>query len=556
METEVGVEGNDEAKLKECGIRKSSSSLSSPKQISDPVVYKLVRHKHGIEVACNATISKLLLRVYIHQSLPLVYLINHESLFALVELNGMGHRSSFRTVCWATSCALEEANHQLLSLLNDISPIKFAVEGDGRLVPATEDELMEVESLLIDDRCGIHIDADPGQTVGCISNEGSSSWMAQLESLEVYIVALPSNQNLFCLFLLLLYLNEQYMPDSQCSDPHDKLLHIDEKLQCEIPLQEPVPSLAPSLRESNLNQSGSVGELVAGGSPLSVTTKPDFSILKGEICLDNLSIKELHETFKATFGRETTVKDKQWLKRRISMGLTNSCAVSTNFIIKDNKFAKKGNEEGCNGMYGSFAKDPSIVNQKGLPTCLVGQLDYHKVVSERRLENHNIDDYSGSDDHKNEQRAAKDTKPQSDILKNFQKWSQRVQWKEEELLSHGWIPLEDLGFRFHVFHGSEEAVQGKTSWHFWYKFNPSGMGMAATLVKKALDDHSFPPDDGNEDRVLKASSTPEHVHHLEWIHGDTLRERMKGFIMLFKFVGMPEKGKQFSVMSAVGLGNT
>ncbi|KAJ6342536.1 hypothetical protein OIU78_010463, partial [Salix suchowensis] len=43
METEVGVEGNDEAKLKECGIRKSSSSLSSPKQISDPVVYKLVR---------------------------------------------------------------------------------------------------------------------------------------------------------------------------------------------------------------------------------------------------------------------------------------------------------------------------------------------------------------------------------------------------------------------------------------------------------------------------------------------------------------------------------
>jgi hypothetical protein len=43
METEVGVEGNDEAKHKECGIRKSSSSLSSPKQISDPVVYKLVR---------------------------------------------------------------------------------------------------------------------------------------------------------------------------------------------------------------------------------------------------------------------------------------------------------------------------------------------------------------------------------------------------------------------------------------------------------------------------------------------------------------------------------
>ncbi|KAJ6308830.1 hypothetical protein OIU76_018422 [Salix suchowensis] len=230
------------------------------------------------------------------------------------------------------------------------------VEGDGRLVPATEDELMEVESLLIDDRCGMHIDAEPGQTVGCISNEGSSSWMAQLESLEGLS-----------------------QPKSKKVDPdklNGRLEYIEEMLQ-----KEPVPSLAPSLRESNLNQSGSVGELLAGGSPLSVTTKPDFSILKGEICLDNLSIKELHETFKATFGRETTVKDKQWLKRRISMGLTNSCAVSTNFIIKDNKFAKKGNEEGCNGMYGSFAKDPSIVNQKGLPTCLVGQLDYHESCS-------------------------------------------------------------------------------------------------------------------------------------------------------------------------------
>ncbi|KAJ6342535.1 hypothetical protein OIU78_010462 [Salix suchowensis] len=315
--------------------------------------------------------------------------------------------------------------------------------------------------------------------------------------------------------------------DSQCSDPHDKLLHIDEKLQCEIPLQEPVPSLAPSLRESNLNQSGSVGELVA-----------------------------------ATFGRETTVKDKQWLKRRISMGLTNSCAVSTNFIIKDNKFAKKGNEEGCNGMYGSFAKDPSIVNQKGLPTCLVGQLDYHKVVPERRLENHNIDDYSGSDDHENEQRAAKRVrKPTKRYIEEFSE----VESKESSgrLLNlaknsgHGLMsPKSHVRLVRNVSSGGRTVVtrldslggsgiqvpcvsrvrrsRPRKNFMALLKFNPSGMGMAATLVKKALDDHSFPPDDGNEDRVLKASSTPEHVHHL--------------------FVGMPEKGKQFSVMSAAGFG--
>lgn len=66
--------------------------------------------------------------------------------------------------------------------------------------------------------------------------------------------------------------------------------------------------------------------------------KPDFSLLEGEICLDNFSIRELQEAFRATFGRITSVRDKLWLKRRIAMGLTNSCDIpSRNFIIKDNK---------------------------------------------------------------------------------------------------------------------------------------------------------------------------------------------------------------------------
>lgn len=66
--------------------------------------------------------------------------------------------------------------------------------------------------------------------------------------------------------------------------------------------------------------------------------KPDFSILEGEICLDNFSVRELQEAFRATFGRNTSVRDKLWLKRRIAMGLTNSCDIpSTKFSIKDNK---------------------------------------------------------------------------------------------------------------------------------------------------------------------------------------------------------------------------
>ncbi|XP_011040065.1 PREDICTED: uncharacterized protein LOC105136426 isoform X4 [Populus euphratica] len=452
----VEVEGNDEAKLKECGIRNSTSSLSSPKQISDPVVYKLVR-----------------------------------------------------------------------------------LEGDGRIVPATDDELMEVESLLIDDKCEMHIVADPGQTVGCISNEGSSSGIAQLESLEG----------------LLQSRNKEADPD---------------KLNAR--LEETAPSLAPSLSESHFNQSGSFGEcshssdkLVAGGSTLSVvTSKPDFSKLKGEICLDNLSIKELHETFKATFGRETTVKDKQWLKRRISMGLTNSCDVSvTSFIIKDNKLVKKGNEEISNCMDGSYAEDLPIGNQKDLPTSLVSQLDYHQVVPEKRLENPNLDENSGSDDHQTEQRAAKRVRKPT---KRYIEELSEVESKESNgrLMNlaknpgHGLISLKSrVGLVRNVPLGGRTVVtrldslggygiqvpcvsrvrrsRPRKNFMALLKFNPSGMGMEATLAKKVLGDHSFPTDDGKESRVLKASSTPEHVHH--------------------QFIGVPEKDKQFSVMSAIGLGH-
>jgi len=82
------------------------------------------------------------------------------------------------------------------------------------------------------------------------------------------------------------------------------------------------------------------------------SSEPDFSILKGEICLDNLTIRELQEVFRATFGRQTSVKDKLWLKRRIAMGLTNSCEVpTTRIIIKDNKVVReKVQSEPCRGL--------------------------------------------------------------------------------------------------------------------------------------------------------------------------------------------------------------
>ncbi|KAL3678352.1 hypothetical protein R1sor_021308 [Riccia sorocarpa] len=49
--------------------------------------------------------------------------------------------------------------------------------------------------------------------------------------------------------------------------------------------------------------------------PTAVTLTPDSN-------LDNLSIRELHDAYRKAFGKDTSVKDKHWLKRQIFIGLS------------------------------------------------------------------------------------------------------------------------------------------------------------------------------------------------------------------------------------------
>ncbi|XP_024027390.1 uncharacterized protein LOC21386182 isoform X1 [Morus notabilis] len=362
METVVGVDNNsDEGKFEECGVEKSSSCLSSPKYIADPVVYKLVR-----------------------------------------------------------------------------------VDGDGRFVPATDDEVMEVEDFLVDDKTEMIDVADIGKTADCTSNEGSDSGKLQLEvseglshseNVEAHAEKLTSE------FENIEEVSQKVKEeeglsiscgspdnsdacmnvDSKCADQHYESPAVEEKLQFEIPMQETVPSSTPRVNDHCNDLSESIGEFYkppsgqaeSGPSTSAVcnNSKPDFSKLEEEICLDNLSIRELHEFFRATFGRETTVKDKLWLKRRIAMGLTNSCDVATTtFTIKDNKLVNKGNEENCKNTNAAFTEDSRVeavlVSPKNSPTNHSTQREDHKIaLGERFHDNAELD--CGSDDLHTEERAAK-----------------------------------------------------------------------------------------------------------------------------------------------------
>ncbi|KAF4368942.1 hypothetical protein F8388_021554 [Cannabis sativa] len=436
METVVGVENSDEWKFEESGFfENSTSSLSSPKYIADPVVYKLVR-----------------------------------------------------------------------------------VECDGRFVPATDDEVMEVEDFLVDDKTEMLVDG--GKNAECSSDDGLPSEMLQLDSSE----GLPHSGNVKA---------------------------DDEKLTSS--LEEVVPSSALIVDDNCKNLSGSIEELskpsdeqpdsAPSTSDVCNNQKPDFYKLNGEICLDNLSIKELHEFFKATFGRETTVKDKLWLKRRITMGLTNSCDVATTtFTIKDNKLVNKENEESCKNAEGSVELEvETINNSNNSPTNCDAQMEDHNFVSGKRFNESVEFDFETEDLHA-EQRAAKRVrKPTKRYIEELSEAESRdYSPKVHSSAKHVGFgstspksclrPVKSVSFNERIMLTRLDSLGGsgvqvpcvsrirrsrpRKNIKALMRFHPSSVGMPTEVVRKALAVPSSRPDSVLMNRVSESISASEQIEPL------------------------------------------
>lgn len=157
------------------------------------------------------------------------------------------------------------------------------------------------------------------------------------------------------------------------------------------------------LVDSNENESS---KSVIGNSKM-----PDFSMLKGEIRLDDLSVRDLQETFRATFGRETSVKDKQWLKRRIIMGLTNSCDfTTTTLVITDNETVKMRRDT-SKSVHQTVLADRIVKSSpetcESMPTTCNKENEIHSNSIKMEVENSAAQHDSASIDSHSEQRPAK-----------------------------------------------------------------------------------------------------------------------------------------------------
>ncbi|CAH8381389.1 unnamed protein product [Eruca vesicaria subsp. sativa] len=268
------------------------------------------------------------------------------------------------------------------------------VAQDGRLVPATDEEMLEVKDLVENNENDMPIVADPGQTEECIFDEGSPSQFLQLDSFEglfqpetaeAYTENL--NSRLECKEELA-YGSQMLVtfPDTNYYQSSSELPWNEEFVQSEFLLQEPV---CFSSDGCSIDQSMDVSpySIATGGSspkvPALSTTTPNPGVSRDtdNICLGNLSIKALQETFRTTFGRETTCKDKLWLKRKIKMGQVNPCAMPTTTLTdNDTKLTLGG--------------------QDSKADCIKGHPNDCPVEAF-------VDHYSGSEDFEGEHRSAK-----------------------------------------------------------------------------------------------------------------------------------------------------
>ncbi|XP_066322714.1 uncharacterized protein [Miscanthus floridulus] len=240
------------------------------------------------------------------------------------------------------------------------------VEGDGTLVPATEDDVLQFEHFLHNEK----VDLPPIEDVGHVEEFFNNDCMllkkpdledgsSKLETVEVHTQKLGTNleENRLQSF------DDSLSPSSECRVIHSQ--HSDKLLPEQgdnVTRQDNASTETTKSTVLNDSCSAEKDKADACSRPVCDTSTdpsvsgvnssmPDFSILRGEVCLDDLTIRELQEAFRATFGRQTTVKDKIWLKRRITMGLTNSYDVpSSGCVVKDCKIVGRDTKKDISAM--------------------------------------------------------------------------------------------------------------------------------------------------------------------------------------------------------------
>ncbi|KAF8779978.1 hypothetical protein HU200_002252 [Digitaria exilis] len=283
------------------------------------------------------------------------------------------------------------------------------VEGDGTLVPATEDDVLEFEHFLQDEKVDRPSIEDAGHVEEVLSNSNDCILLKKSDS-EGNLYRISSSPCNFKNMHIIAQENRLQLLDDSLSPPRVVSVQQPDKFlteQGDSNITQQDNASTETTKSIVLNDScgAEKDKADACSRPVDDTSTepsvsgvtgsvPDFSILRGEVCLDDLTIRELQEAFRATFGRQTSVKDKIWLKRRITMGLTNSCDVtSSGCVVKDYRIVgKDGRQDISNigeipkiGLQSNLVRDQGIYpgNERDSPSSSYYQSEDQQGFSKR-----------------------------------------------------------------------------------------------------------------------------------------------------------------------------
>ncbi|XP_072957278.1 uncharacterized protein [Typha angustifolia] len=209
------------------------------------------------------------------------------------------------------------------------------VEGGGTFDHSSEDDVMEVQQLLLEPQLKKNLDDDimngnSADTANCLlMNEISHSASERRGILGLDVAQSGTvESNYEFVDSILQGVDGGGSLSVTCCVPSvypDYLLDTtpDEGSQVNCTSRDGLDlrNLDIKYQNQNLERTGGAGDI----SDFSDVTHPipDTSCDGNTTFLDNMSITELLDAFRSMFGRDTYVKDKQWLKRHILFGLQN-----------------------------------------------------------------------------------------------------------------------------------------------------------------------------------------------------------------------------------------
>ncbi|KAF9597942.1 hypothetical protein IFM89_023313 [Coptis chinensis] len=212
------------------------------------------------------------------------------------------------------------------------------VEGDGSYIPASDDELAKVEHLLAEPRNEDFVDGvlnfEAGDAEKCLAYEGFSFTVNshQLKSGHDTLGSCTireEKEDPECEFMdgMLQGVDEEhlYIADGLPNACKEKLL--DAEFSEKVPDLVFPPHENPTLGNLSLDHHSEISNKRGRcAAEVSKSVTPTVSVPKPashQNALEKMTMRELQEAFRCTLGRDTSCKDKPWLKRHILLHLQN-----------------------------------------------------------------------------------------------------------------------------------------------------------------------------------------------------------------------------------------